>query len=112
MNVEIGAEAAQFPEKEYINGIVVAVYLEELLRTGLLDPDLAKESGSWEIRLSAGILEHSAVDRNRAGIVVVVPGPPSYIAWLATSWFLLGSFLFPIDCFKIPAQTSWNIYHR
>ncbi len=27
MNVEIGAEAAQFPEKEYINGISVAVYV-------------------------------------------------------------------------------------
>ena len=27
MNVEIGAEAAQFPEKEYINGIAVAVYM-------------------------------------------------------------------------------------
>jgi hypothetical protein len=26
MIVEIGAEAAQFPEKEYINGIAVAVY--------------------------------------------------------------------------------------
>jgi hypothetical protein len=26
MNVEIGAEAAQFPQKEYINGIGVAVY--------------------------------------------------------------------------------------
>ncbi len=26
MNVEIGAKAAQFPEKEYINGITVAVY--------------------------------------------------------------------------------------
>ena len=26
MNVEIGAEAALFPEKEYINGIAVAVY--------------------------------------------------------------------------------------
>jgi hypothetical protein len=25
MNVEIGAEAAQFPGKEYINGIAVAV---------------------------------------------------------------------------------------
>jgi hypothetical protein len=25
MNVEIGAEAAQFPDKEYINGIAVAV---------------------------------------------------------------------------------------
>ncbi len=26
MNVEIGAVAAQFPEKEYINGIAVAMY--------------------------------------------------------------------------------------
>jgi hypothetical protein len=26
MNLEIGAEAAQFPEKENINGIAVAVY--------------------------------------------------------------------------------------
>jgi hypothetical protein len=26
MNVEIGAEAAQFPEKEYVNGIAVAVW--------------------------------------------------------------------------------------
>ncbi len=27
MNVEIGTEAAQFPEKDYINGIFVAVQL-------------------------------------------------------------------------------------
>jgi hypothetical protein len=27
MNVEIGAEAKQFPEKEYINGIAVAVHI-------------------------------------------------------------------------------------
>jgi hypothetical protein len=26
MNVEIGAEAAQFPEKKYINGIAVVVW--------------------------------------------------------------------------------------
>ncbi len=26
MNVETGTEAAQFPEKEYINGIFIAVY--------------------------------------------------------------------------------------
>ncbi len=26
MNVKIGTEAAQFPEKEYINGIFVAVH--------------------------------------------------------------------------------------
>jgi hypothetical protein len=30
MNVEIGTEAAQFPEKEYINGIFVAVYVSSL----------------------------------------------------------------------------------
>jgi hypothetical protein len=28
MSVEIGTEAAQFPEQEYINGILVAVYLK------------------------------------------------------------------------------------
>jgi hypothetical protein len=27
MNVEIGTEAAQYPEKKYINGIFVAEYL-------------------------------------------------------------------------------------
>jgi hypothetical protein len=31
MNVEIGAEAAQFPEKEYINGIAFAVWMISLL---------------------------------------------------------------------------------
>ncbi len=30
MNVETGAEAAQFPEKEYISGIAVAVRAGEL----------------------------------------------------------------------------------
>jgi hypothetical protein len=29
MNVEIGVEAALFPEKEYINGIAVAVWTIE-----------------------------------------------------------------------------------
>ncbi len=30
MNVEIGTEAAQFPEKEYINGIFFAVHAHNL----------------------------------------------------------------------------------
>jgi hypothetical protein len=30
MNVEIGTEAALFPEKEYINGIFLAVYHYQL----------------------------------------------------------------------------------
>jgi hypothetical protein len=31
MNVEIGAEAALFPEKEYINGIFVAVWSQAII---------------------------------------------------------------------------------
>jgi hypothetical protein len=34
MNVEIGAEAALFPEKEYKNRIAVAVYMNISLPTG------------------------------------------------------------------------------
>jgi hypothetical protein len=38
MNVEIGAEAALFPEKEYINGIAVAVQaLYKYNRKGVKD---------------------------------------------------------------------------
>jgi hypothetical protein len=32
MNVEIGTEAAQFPEKDYINGIFVAVWESYIAR--------------------------------------------------------------------------------
>ncbi len=32
MNVEIGTDAAQFPEKEYINGISVAVCTNIIIR--------------------------------------------------------------------------------
>ncbi len=38
MNVENGAEAAQFPEKEYINGIAFAV----LLLITLLQTEISK----------------------------------------------------------------------
>jgi hypothetical protein len=34
MNVEIGAEAAQFPEKGYINGISVAVQIFQIQSIG------------------------------------------------------------------------------
>jgi hypothetical protein len=38
MNVEIGAEAALFPEKEYINGIAVAVQQIWYISTTLHNP--------------------------------------------------------------------------
>ena len=38
MNVEIGTEAAQFPEKEYINGIFLAVQeRRRWMKTNLVD---------------------------------------------------------------------------
>jgi hypothetical protein len=36
MNVEIGTEAALFPEKEYISGIFVAVYIDILTEQSTL----------------------------------------------------------------------------
>jgi hypothetical protein len=38
MNMEIGAEAALFPEKEYINGIAVAVLTRSFLLIGQEPP--------------------------------------------------------------------------
>ncbi len=39
MNVEIGAEAALFPEKEYINGIAVAVHPKDATSRGPLSKE-------------------------------------------------------------------------
>ncbi len=47
MNVEIGAEAALFPEKEYIRGIFVAVW-EIGRKDGNRDRRKRKQRGMWE----------------------------------------------------------------
>jgi hypothetical protein len=45
MNVEIGAEAAQFPEKEYINGIAFAVWVKPM-------GQMSSQSGvQWDVDL-------------------------------------------------------------
>ncbi len=46
MNVEIGAEAALFPEKEYIKGIFVAV---QRLRMTSKELTLKKELATWRL---------------------------------------------------------------
>ncbi len=33
MNVEIGTDAAQFPKKEYINGIFATVHLSKIIKS-------------------------------------------------------------------------------
>ncbi len=47
MNVEIGAEAALFPEKEYISGIFVAVQMNKLL----LRHESAVQYEMWEMKV-------------------------------------------------------------
>jgi hypothetical protein len=47
MNVEIGTDAAQFPEKEYINGILVEVHV---LVLSLLAADVVGFADSWPVQ--------------------------------------------------------------
>jgi hypothetical protein len=47
MNVEIGAEAVLFPEKEYINGIVVAVHLDYKKPTTLTHAHLIERETNY-----------------------------------------------------------------
>ncbi len=53
MNVEIGTEAAQFPEKESINWIFVAVYLSCAHETHV-EPEGAAEPGGLQLGLAGG----------------------------------------------------------
>ena len=46
MNVEIGAEAELFSEKEYINGIAVAVYGTLYCTCTVIDTDINQTNGS------------------------------------------------------------------
>jgi hypothetical protein len=39
MNVEIGTEATEFPEKEYINGIFAAVHFILVSQRGVYGPE-------------------------------------------------------------------------
>jgi hypothetical protein len=59
MNVEIGAEAAQFPEKEYINGFSGAVQalqnnLENLLPTTISPTEILEASLSMPSKPTSG----------------------------------------------------------
>ncbi len=49
MNVEIGTEAAEFPEKEYINGIFLAVYIYK--SSGCRKSGIVRSEQSWILQI-------------------------------------------------------------
>jgi hypothetical protein len=59
MNVKIGTEAVQFPEKEYINGIFLAVHNFDLCPLQIY----SEAEGGWRLapwELTAPRIEHCA----------------------------------------------------
>jgi hypothetical protein len=79
MNVEIGAEAAQFPEKEYINGIAVAVQLRFTYfhKLAKLSPPLSSPSTPIEQMKRRG----GAPCCRGAGTTTMVSGKPRPSPW-------------------------------
>jgi hypothetical protein len=67
MNVEIEAEAAQFPEKEYINGIAFAVQVEITLFK--ISTELLRD----RMKFSAGILSIFTWECS-SNIRIILPG--------------------------------------
>jgi hypothetical protein len=57
MNVDIGTEATQFPEKEYINGIFLAVCISRL-REKIQATKPLKNKRTWYIRQGTTWLVH------------------------------------------------------
>ena len=62
MNVEIGTEAAQLPEKEYINGIFLAVYTAKIIECR---PDIDDWKGPGGAVFVAAADGHLRTARNR-----------------------------------------------
>jgi hypothetical protein len=60
MNIEIGIEAAQFPEKEHINGIFVAVYKKFLTHIFFFCISYFLDSVFW-IASKGGLLRSSSM---------------------------------------------------
>ncbi len=109
MNVEIGTEAAQCPEKECINGIFVAVRDSPtpgicVRRAHGSDKFYHKFTGRRRVMLSvptasAGILEQSMGARNQVGIGLTYR--PARLHRLVESIPGL------LKCLKIPSHRTW-----
>jgi hypothetical protein len=78
MNVEIGAEAVQFPEKEYINGIAVAVQLRFTYfhKLAKLSPSPSPSTPIAEMKRRGG-----APCCRGAGTTTMVSGTPRPSPW-------------------------------
>ncbi len=85
MNVEIRTEAAQFPSKEYKNGIFVAMHCANMyyMRDRLTDPK------PWNLKLSEHdpLFCHSASKKLHNFLVDIF----THIFWILSLWCFAGS---------------------
>jgi hypothetical protein len=91
MNVEIGVEAAPFPEKEYIRGIFVAVCVSIVYFSYNLFTDMCSAYFFWFNTVKTINLKKDIAWRSRAGqldIVVPIPGERQAAAHLPFSQLL------------------------
>ncbi len=80
MNVEIRTDAAQFPEKEYINGIFVAV-LSSLFGFNFVNFPLPGE-GDWDVLALEGVHLRAGVVVDLAPVVLTQDHQRVVGAWL------------------------------
>ncbi len=89
MNVEIGTEAAQFPEKEYINGIFVAVWCRLTSRYGPLSIFIYWRRALYMRFLfvpSKGLYGWGGGGRNRA--ITFLYAPSFFVPQMALAYWL------------------------
>ncbi len=79
MNVEIGAEAALFPEKEYIKGIFVAVWNSFSLHV------LPLHSASPRLTPTHFIHPYSPFNESYSDLLSLSPPPPTAFLFLTLS---------------------------
>ncbi len=113
MNMEIGTEAAQFPEKEYINGIFVAVY--NIMLDWLASCLLCVVQSEWLERQRPGIpgdpLLHHHPREHRAQHHRIQEQDPSielHIRVIAYWLFTVNFSLWMVFTFQKYTNMPWN----
>jgi hypothetical protein len=73
MNVEVGIEAAQIPEKEYLNGIFVAVQWTQPPKKALNNQEEGQDVGRKEAIRAGCLQDHKCLARKPLKLALTKP---------------------------------------